>query len=195
VTNTTVDTELNLPAIPDFNTVADEPQVKPWEDGAYNAVIVSERTITTREGNEITFTTEDTVSQKGDSRNINLQLLLTRQSDGRKFGTNYRINYRPDVDFSPERVSRITEINKSGGEIAPTSDEVRSRIALGQLKRLQKVAGTTFQRNGTGGLDLTPAFNKPLVVTLGDGDPNPTTGKVYKEVKRISNEAPKKGVL
>ena len=192
VTMTDTDT-LSLTPVPNFDNVPDQPRSEPWVDGWYAGTFVEERSFTSQSGNEVTFASEDTVSQKGDSRNISLQAILTRKN-GDHFNGRVRINYRPDVDFTTERLARVAEIN-TDKTITPTGDEVRSRISLGQLKRLQRVAGTTLSRNGNGGLELTPVFTKTAFFRIADGDPNPSTGKVYKEIVEFSHEAPKKGTL
>jgi hypothetical protein len=186
--------EMTLPAIPNFADVPDEPRSEPWVDGWYAGTFLAARTFTTRDGNEVTHASEDTVSKNGDSRNITLQAQLTRRASKGEFNGRVRLNYRPAVDFTTERIARIAELN-SGSKDDATSDEVRSRIALGQLKRLQKIAGATFARNGNGGLDLTPVFGKGGFFRIKDGDPNPTTGKVYKEIVEFAAEPPKKGTL
>ena len=191
---TTVDEDTQLTPIPNFADIPDEPRAEPWVDGWYAGTFQNQRTFTNKDGNEITFESGDEVSQKGDSRNVVLQTKLTRK-DGRDFNGAVRINYRPDVDFTRERIARIAELNATK-DAEPTKDETRSRIALGQLKRLQTIAGTTFTRNGNNGLDLTPVFNKGGFFRIADGKPNPTTQKVYKEIVEFSSEPPKqKAVL
>lgn len=180
--------ELNLPDIPDLSGINESSASSdPLQDGWYQGTIVESRTITDQIGNERTFASSDEPSQRGDSRNIRLQVELTRKSDGRKVNLSYLLNYRPE-DIAPETVQQVTthlEKAKAGEEWGPL---FRSFMTLQRLSKLQKIAGVKqLQRNGNGGLDLKPLYNKSGWFKLTPDDRNPA----YKQVKDIRDTAPK----
>lgn len=182
-------TTLSLSDVPDFSGL-DEAGAgfTPFEDGWYGGTILGTRTFQDKNGNERTFESSDTVSKKGDSRNIRLQLLLTRKSDGRTHHTSTLVNYRPE-DLTQEAVQAV----KARMEAAKTSGEKfqgdRTSMTLTRLGQLQKIAGVRqFQRNSeTGGLDITPIFDKTGYFRLAPDDMNPQ----YKAVDRFQANAPK----
>jgi hypothetical protein len=72
------------------------------------------------------------------------------------------------------------------------SDLFRSFMTLQRLSKLQKLAGVRqFARNGNGGLDLTPVYNKTGYFKLGQDSRNP----IYKEIKDLRATPPKQGIL
>lgn len=178
--DTETETQTNLPDVPSFGaSVAKRKEVEPWVDGWYEGQFLASRTVEKNDGSEITFQSEDTVSQKGDSRNIAIQTTLTRKSDGREFTGSTRINYRPAVDFTPERLAAISAANEAGERLK--GDMVRSQIAINQLQELEQVAGGPFSRTESGGLNITPVFTKRAYFRLAD-ETNKQTGKTYKGI-------------
>lgn len=182
------DETLSLPEIPDLSGIQDPQQFTPFSDGWYEGTILAKRELTDRMGNERIFESTDQPSQAGDSRNLRLQVELVRKSDGRKYSTNTQINYRPE-DFSAETVAAVTtqiEAVKGGAEWGPL---FRSFMALKQLSTLQKIAGVRqLQRNGNGGLELTPLYGKKAYFRLVPDERNPE----YKAIKNFQETAPKK---
>src|SRR3990167_6241754 len=180
----TTETDFSLPEIPDISAVEGGAS-EPWSEGWYEGVVLGESSFVDRNGNERVFATEDTTSAKGDSRNIRLQLAIKRQSDGKTFDTNTMINYHQE-DLTPAVVQAVTE------RLATTPNEMgdlfRPFMTLQRLGRLQRIAGVRqFQRNGNGGLDLTPVVAKRGYFRL---RPDPKNAS-YKEIAEFSVEAPK----
>ncbi len=183
---------MNLGDIPDLSGISDFPAASdPWVDGWYRGAIVAKREFTDKNGNDRVFESGDAVSAKGDSRNITLQVIVTRK-DGKTSNQAIRLNYRPD-DLSQETVQAIArqiEVNKANsGEKPQWGPLFRSYMALTQLGALQKIAGVRqFQRTGDGGLDITPLFDKTAYVRLGPDDRNPA----YKAINKFQANEPKK---
>lgn len=188
--STTETGEFNLPEIPDLSGVQEAAgEGGGWEDGWYEGVIVDQRSFEDKNGNERVFETCDTPSAKGDSRNIRFQAVIRRKSDSRTLGTSVQVNYRPE-DLTPETVAAVTARATAGD--GQMGDLFRPFLALQQLGRLQKIAGVRqLQRNGNGGLDLTPIYGKPAFFRLGPDSRNPQ----YREVKAFQAEAPKRAAV
>lgn len=189
------DTVLSLGDIPDLSGISDGgADSTPFSDGWYEGVILAKREFTDRNGNDRLFESGDTPSKNGDSRNAVLQVEVTRASDKRKMNTKIGINYR-EVDFAPETLQAIVaakEAAKASGERPQWGSLFRSFMALKQLGQLQGVAGVkTFARNDTGGLNLAPAYGKPVFVRLAPDDQNP----LYKQVADFRATKPAKAAV
>lgn len=183
---------MHLTEVPDFSGITED-RPEAWEDGWYAARIVPTRTINSRDGNTLTFATEDTLSRGGDSRNIRLQMSLHRKSDGRALSTNHNVNYRVE-DLTGEIVKAVLARKESikaaaqSGERLEWGQLFRAFMGITRLGTLQRIAGIRrFETLPQGGFDLRPLFNKACFVRLGDDD----EGK-YKEIKEISDVPPKK---
>jgi hypothetical protein len=165
----------NLGDIPDLSGVGDEQSSGAFVDGWYEGRIQAKREFTDKNGNDRLFESGDTPSANGESRNIRLQVELTRASDGRTLNTSTLINYQP-TDLTAETVAAIAaqkEKNKESGE-RQWGPLFRSFMSLTRLGKLQKIAGVRqLQRNGDGGLDLTPVYGKTAYFKLGEDDRNP----------------------
>ena len=180
---------LNLPDVPDLTGIGDETtQLEPFIDGWYKAVIQEKRVFTDKNGNDRVFESGDNPSAAGDSRNIKLQIQVTRQSDGRQLNVSHLVNYRPD-DLTPEAVKAVKvqqELVKEG--TAEWGSTFRTFATLQRLGTLQRVAGVRqLQKNGNGGLDLTPVYSKECYVQLKDDDRNPQY-KMIKQIRPIENK-------
>lgn len=178
---------LNLPDIlPDLSGIADDQGPEPFADGWYQGEIIAKREFTDKNGNDRVFESSDDVSQKGDSRNVRLQVVLTRQADKRTLNTSVQVNYRPE-DLTQEVVQAVAaEKGKSREE--QNSSLFRAKMVLTRLGTLQKIAGVRqLQRNGNGGLDIAPLFGRKAYFRLG-----PDTNEKYKEVKDFRHDAPKR---
>lgn len=182
---------MSLGDIPDLSEVSADTTSEPWTDGWYEGVILGKREFTDNNGNDRVFLSEDTVSAKGDSRNIRLQVTLKRQSDGRVLNIGALVNYQPS-DLSQETIQAITgqkEKAKANGEKVPFT---RTSMALMRLGKLQKIAGVRqLQRDTDGAIVLTPLFGKTAFFRISPDDRNPA----YKQIADFSETAPKKGVL
>lgn len=182
---------LSLGDIPDLSGMSGmDREFTPFEDGWYRATILDKREFTDKNGNERTFASADVQSAKGDSRNITLQVTITRK-DGQTLNNKIGVNYRTD-DLTQDTIQAIAaqnERNKAEGGKPTWGTLFRSYMALMQLGTLQKVAGVRqFQRSGDGGLDIAPLFGKTVYVRLGPDDRNPQ----YKSVVRFQAHEPKK---
>ena len=182
-----VGTIADLGDIPDLSGVVDT-TAEPLSDGWYAGTILEQRAFTDQSGSDRVFTTEDTPAQSSDSRNIRLQLELKRQSDGRVINNSMLVNYRPD-DLTQETVQRVmAETEKIKGTSEKRVD-FRAFMSLRRIGTLQRIAGVRqLQRNGNGGLDLAPLYNKKAYFKLGEDSRNPQ----FKEVKDFQDKAPKR---
>lgn len=182
------DTQLNLGDIPDLSGIGtDFAASDPFSDGWYKGTILEQRSFTDQNGNDRVFTSSDEPSARGDSRNIKLQVVLKRTSDNRELNISYLLNYRPE-DLTQEAVQAViaeTERVKGTGD---TRSDFRPFITLQRLGKLQKVAGVRqMQRNGNGGLSLTPLFGKSAYFKIGPDDRN----LQYKSIKDLRVDAPR----
>lgn len=175
----------DVPVIPDLSSVGDE---APFENGWYEGTILERREFTDRNGNDRIFESSDVPSASGDSRNIRLQIKVRRSSDNREMFIGHLTNYRPE-DLTQQTIEAvIADKAKPDSEKDPSLR--RSILSLQKLAKLQKVAGVRqFQRNGNGGLELSPLYNKTAYFRLGDDE---RSGGKYKEVKDIRDTRPTK---
>jgi hypothetical protein len=186
--------DLNLGDIPDLSGIVDTQTSEPFQDGWYKGTILEKREFTDNTGSERVFESSDAPSQNGDSRNVRLQVEVKRQ-DGRTLNTNVLVNYQTE-DLSQETVQAIAaaQATQEPGKKPQWGSLFRPFMALQQLGKLQKIAGVRqLQRNGNGGLDLTPLYGKTAFFKLGPDRRNP---ELYKEVKNFSaTVGPKTKVL
>ena len=177
----------DVPAIPDLSGLSDETQFEEWQNAWYEASILEQRSFTDKNGNDRVFASGDEPSTAGDSRNIRLQMLVKRASDGRTMNIGSLTNYRPD-DLTQETVQQaIADSGKPRDEQNPSL--LRAKLTLQRLAKLQKVAGIRqFQKNGNGGLDLHSLFGKSCFVRLKEDDRNPQ----FKQVADIRVDRPTK---
>lgn len=185
-------TDFSLADVPDLSGVTDDfSGPTPFEDGIYEGTVQKERRITDRNGNDRVFETTDTPSNNGNGRNIRLQIEITRKSDGRTLGTSYNVFYRPE-DLSAETIQKVIahkDAAKESGEKVQWGDLFGPFMTLQKLATLQRIAGVrSFQRTPEGGLDVSAIYGKRVYATLGPDKRNPQ----YKEVVRLSPEAPKR---
>lgn len=179
----------NLGDIPDLSGIGDVQQ-EPLADGWYAGTILEKREFTDSNGNDRVFESSDSVSQKGDSRNLRLQVELKRRSDGRVIPVSTLINYKPE-DLTAETVAAIAA-QKELNQKDPASgwgDLFRPFMTLTRLSKLQTIGGVRqLQRNGNGGLDLTPLYGKSAFFKLRPDSRNPQ----YKEVADFQQNEPKR---
>ncbi len=165
----------NLTDVPDLSGIGDDDGGGGFSDGWYQGTIVAKREFTDKNGNDRIFESADAPSAGGDSRNIKLQVVITRQADKRTLNTSVMVNYRPD-DLTQETVQAIAaqkDKNKESGE-RQWGPLFRSFMALNQLGKLQKIAGVRqLQRNDSGGLDIQTLYGKVAYFKLGPDDRNP----------------------
>lgn len=178
---------LKLADIPDLSGIGDE-KPEPFVDGWYEGTILAKREFTDSNGNDRVFESSDAPAMKS-GRNIRLQVALKRRSDGRTMNTSTLINYQPE-DLSAETVQAVTaqrEKVKTGGE--EWGSLFRPFMTLTRLGKLQKIAKVRqLQRNGDGGLDLTPLYGKTAYFKIGEDSRNAQ----YKEVKDFQDFEPKR---
>lgn len=187
MTNDITEIPFSLGDIPDLSGLgADSEAPAPWADGWYRGSIVAERSFTDKNGNDRTFSSGDEPAQRS-GRNIRLQVVLTRQ-DGRTLNTSVLVNYQPE-DLTHESVQTVLaqqeKVKSGGGEWGTL---FRVFMTLQRLSQLQNIAGIRqFQRSSSGGLDISPLYNKSGYFRLVPDDRNPQ----YKMVKSFQTKAPK----
>lgn len=179
----------NLGDIPDLSGIGDNrPEFQPFENGWYQGVILQKREFTDKNGNDRVFESGDAVSQRGDSRNIRLQVELTRESDKKTLNVSTLINYNPN-DLSQETIQAVTAHKAKVDDGEEWGELFRSFMTLTRLAKLQKIAGVRqLQRTQDGGLDLTPLYGKTAYFRIGDDTRNPQ----YKEIKDFQDYRPKR---
>ena len=174
---------ISLPDIPDLTSLSEEaPPADPFTDGWYKGVILEKRVFSDRNGNDRVFESSDNPSAAGNSRNIKLQVQITRQSDGRNLNVSHLINYRPE-DLTPASISAVKTHQEQVKEgVTEWGPLFRTFATLQNLGVLQRVAGVRqLQKNGNGGLDLSVVYNKEAYFRLKDDDRNPQ----YKMIAQI----------
>jgi hypothetical protein len=181
---------LSLGDIPDLTSFTDFSKADPFENGWYKGSIVEQRQFTDANGNDRVFASGDEPSQKT-GRNIRLQVVLKRQSDGRELPISTIINYQPD-DLSQATVQAVT----AQMEKVKTGDQwgnlFRPFMVLNRLASLQRIAGVRqFERNGGGGLNLSPVYGKTVYARIKEDSRN----SQYKEVAELRETAPKKAAV
>jgi hypothetical protein len=185
------DAVATLPEVPDLTGMTED-RPEPWQIGWYSARILSTRTVTSREtGAAMIFNTDDTLSNRQDSRNIRLQLEVRRKSDGQMMHTNHLINYRNE-NLTAEMVAAVLARKAEIKAAAKLGQKVEWGELFGafmtqlRIGTLQRLAGGNLGRGTDGGFLLSPLIGRSLFVRLVDDD-----AKRYKEVKEISDTAPK----
>ena len=166
---------------------------EPLADGWYQGTIESQYTMEKEDGSTVVYETQDSPSNDGSSRNIALRVKVTPKSTNRPWNTRTQINYRP-LDLTGPRKESVLKARESGDKA--NKDITRSSIALGQLARLEKIAGGSLIQNGNGGFDLSGLVGKTVYVRRGDETDNRTTPpKVFKAIVEFSHTAPKKAAV
>lgn len=184
---------ISLPDIPDLTGIGDEgPVTEPFQDGWYKGTILAKREFTDRNGNVRVFESGDAPSASGDSRNIRLQVEITRKSDGRKLNVSHLVNYKPE-DLTTETVQAIKAQQEQVKEgVVEWGPLFRPFMTLQRLATLQKVAGVRqLQKNENGGLDLSVIYGKDAFFRLKDDSRNPQ----YKEIAGIRPDQPAKAPI
>lgn len=177
----------NLPDIPDLSGIEPE-QPQAFENGWYAGTILEKREFTDKNGNDRIFESSDAPSARGDSRNIRLQVTLTRKSDGRTLSTSTLVNYKPEA-LSQQTVQEIAAHRAKVQEGAEWGDLFQPFMTLVRLGKLQKIAGVRqFQRNSDGGLELKPLYGKTAYFKIGEDKRNPQ----YKAVIDFQEAEPKR---
>lgn len=121
-----------------------------WPNGWYAADII-EGYATQKSGK--VFTTEDTVSGKGDSRNLRICFKVTNaKADERTMQESF--NYRSS-DFTSERLAFIKEARAEYKGVKgrwSDADAQRSSLAIAKIGQLQKALGFSELKVANGGL-------------------------------------------
>lgn len=180
--------EMNLADVPDLSAlIGTGSESKSWENGWYSASILGRREFEDKNGNTRVFDSNDAVAASGESRNIRLQVEVTRASDGFKLNISYLLNYRP-TDLTQAAVqAAIADNAKPREEQDPAL--LRQRLTLARLATLQKIAGVrAFQRTDEGGLDISPLYGKQCYARLKEDDRNPA----FKAIADFRTDKPTK---
>lgn len=177
----------NLGDIPDLGGIIGE-TTPSWENGWYRATINASRSFTDKNGNDRLFESQDSVSAKGTSRNLKLQITVARK-DGKTLNNSMLVNYNPDA-LAPETVAAVKAhvAEKKQTDRETLGELFLPFMTLQKLSNLQTIAGRTLTRTAEGGLDLSPLFGKTFYVRLKDDSRNPQ----YKEVDKFQAGEPRK---
>lgn len=180
-------TDISLVDIPDLSAIEDE-RPEPLADGWYEGTILEKREFTDSNGNDRVFESSDAPAQRS-GRNIRLQVVLKRRADGRTFNLSTLINYKPE-DLTVETVQAVAQRRQEQKENGVEwGDLFRPFMTLTRLSKLQKIAGVRqLQRNGDGGLDLSPLYGKKAYFKVRPDNRNPQ----YKEVADFQENEPKR---
>ena len=183
-----VEGTLQLTDIPDLSTFeGDRTTSEPFLDGWYGGTILEKRAFTDSNGNDRVFESSDTPSQNGASRNIKLQIELKRQSDGRALNISALTNYQPE-DLT-QAVVQAVNADTARAKEGEKRTMFREFMVLDRLSKLQRIAGVRqLQRNGNGGLELTPLFGKKAFFRIG---PDKRSDGKYKAIIEYSEKGPK----
>lgn len=154
-----------LPSLSDFAT---EPGGA-WPKGWYNGKIVEGYTTT---GKAHVFTTEDTPSRAGDSRNLIICVVL----NGGKLGTRntfVQVNYRP-IDFTVDRMGAVRaareQFKGTQGAWVGNTDLQRSSLALAQLGQLENALGFRIKLHPNGHILAAALVGQEMDFRLGEDD-------------------------
>jgi len=128
--------------------------------GWYRALIIEG--YATIKGKQIV--TGDTLSSKGDSRNMKVCFGL---AIGRNIFNSF--NYRT-TDFTPERLAQVKELRLAfkgtQGAWPGQADAQRSSLAIADLAQLQKSLGLSLPRTDEGNLNPMPLVGQTLDIRL-----------------------------
>lgn len=163
-------------AMPSLSDVAQEAGGA-WPAGWYPAEIIEGY-----QAKSYTFTTEDSLSKGGDSRNLRVSLRVTSPAAradelgnsvvaGATRNTFFSTNYCTDF-LTAANVKRI----KNNDGDPKDKAFMRLRIALGQLGQIEKAVGFSFQKHPQGHINPAPLIGQKVDVRLSIGE------KGYNEV-------------
>jgi hypothetical protein len=151
----------------DLTDFAEEPGGA-WTPGWYKAEIV-EGYATQKSGK--VFTTEDTVSNKGDSRNLRICFKVS-DAKGNERTMQESLNYRPS-DFTAERLAFIKEARVEYKGVKgrwSDADAQRSSLAIASIGQLQKAVGFPQLKMANGGIAAGTFVGQSLDVRLAIDD-------------------------
>lgn len=152
--------ELELPSLTD---VAQEPSSGAWPEGWYRAKVVEG--YATRNGTQ--FTSGDTVSKNGDSRNLLLCFIAVNAAKEERQIFN-RWNYKAG-DFDRERILKVLELRKTAvaekwGNKWP--EEVKAfqatSLSLGRLGQIERAVGFKFKLTEAKTIDVRPFIGQEM---------------------------------
>lgn len=168
---------LETEEVPSLSDFADEPSGA-WPNGWYSAEIIEGYTT----GKGKVFETEDTVSKRGDSRNLRLCFKVSKKG-GDERNMQESFNYRV-TDFTSERLAFIKEMRAEykgvKGKWMGAEDAQRSSLAIAKLGALEKSIGLRLKRASDGSLVPSVFVGQKLDVRLG------TDENGYNEIKEFT---------
>jgi len=153
--------------MPSLADMAHEPSSGAWPDGWYAGQILEG--YATNSGRE--FMTEDTLSQKGDSRNLVICLRLANKGkEARNYF--YRLNYKPG-DLTAETLAKVKKVRELAAREkwrGAWPDQVKpvqaSALSLERLACFERALGFRLKRTAAGTIDTRPFVNQQLDVRL-----------------------------
>ena len=152
-----------------------------WQDGWYEGFFLATRSFTSKDGTARHFLSGDIPSKDGASRNIRLEVEVTRKTDGRTMNLTMLLNYRYE-DLDTSTIQAVKE----------GKAETRTKLSLQRLAQLQTIAACgPLMPDGQGGIELGALYGKTAYFRLGQDSRKPT----YKEIKACQLEAPKRAAV
>lgn len=135
-----------------------------WSNGWYKAKTI-EGFATAKSNKQ--YNTEDSVSGKGDSRNLRICLTVTR-ANGDERTLQDTLNYRSG-DFTSERLAYIKQAREDnkGERHWNDKDAQRSSLAIASIGQLQKALGFEQLKLANGGIVAGAFIGQDLDVRLG----------------------------
>lgn len=159
----------------------DRKEFVPWTKGWYGGVIL--KGFTSSKGDR-QFRTEDTVSKRGDSRNITLCVAAANGNEVmQKLIT---INYQPD-SLTDERIAEVREAAHTYAKQRgawPDKGLQRDFLCFQRLKQLETIAKQELSMNGNG-FDLSPLIEQSVDVKVIQDPPN-ETGSVFNSFDEVA---------
>ena len=152
-----------------------------FADGWYEGFFLATRSFTSKDGTARQFLSGDTPSKDGASRNIRLEVEVTRKTDGRTMNLTMLLNYRyEDLDTS------TIQAVKDG------KADTRTKLSLQRLSQLQTIAACgPLIPDGQGGIELGALYGKTAFFRLGPDNRN----SAFKQIKACQLEAPKRAAV
>lgn len=163
----------------------------PWADGWYPGVIVPQYEAG---ANNTLFKTEDTLAQKGDSRNIRICFAVAREDKTAGLVTidtryiSHTVNYRME-DLTDERIAEVQAYKERQGKTPVKNwsdkDIQRSFLSYAKLHELERVLGKELTQNGSG-FDVEPLITCNADVRIYTEEKSDGSGKKFNSIGNVA---------
>jgi hypothetical protein len=163
-----------------------------WDDGWYPAVVVESYEAG---ANNTVFRTEDSVSQRGDSRNLQICFGVVKTDRSGGFTTTdtrhirYNVNYVPS-DLDPARIAQVQKYSQDhkGQQVRDWPEEdrdiKRAFLTYSRLHEIDRLLGKELPMNGSG-------FDPEVLIKMEADVRIYTDENNGKKFNSISNVAPR----